>query len=106
MTRVPAEHYLKLREQYTGLIGAVEAMESAARSAGPLDDKTLHLVQLGAAAAIGSRGSVHSHTKRALDAGATRDEIHHAILVLTGTIGFPAVAAAMDWADDELGQPG
>jgi len=102
MTRPPAQHYLNLKERYTGLIGAVEAMDTAARSAGPLDDKTLHLIQLGAAASIRSHGSVHSHAVRALEAGASPDEIRHAIIVLTGTIGFPTVAAALSWVDEEI----
>ncbi|HWN37859.1 MAG TPA: carboxymuconolactone decarboxylase family protein, partial [Gammaproteobacteria bacterium] len=37
---------------------------------------------------------------RAQKAGATPDEINHAILLLTSTIGFPAVAAALSWVDD------
>lgn len=102
MARPPAQHYLNLKERYTGLIGAVESMDSAARKAGPLDDKTIHLIQLGAAAAVRSHGSVHSHTVRALEAGATPDEIRHAVIVLTGTIGFPTMAAALSWVDEQI----
>jgi alkylhydroperoxidase/carboxymuconolactone decarboxylase family protein YurZ len=43
---------------------------------------------------------VHSHARRALEAGATSIEIHHALLLLTSTIGFPAVSAAISWVDD------
>ena len=57
-------------------------------------------MQLAAAAAIRSEGSVHSHARRATEAGATPEEIHHAILLLTSTIGFPTVAAALSWIDD------
>jgi hypothetical protein len=35
-----------------------------------------------------------------LKAGATLDEVQHALLLLTSTIGFPAVAAALSWIDD------
>lgn len=100
MTRQPSELYLKLKERHSDLIDAVEALSQAARSSGPLDNKTVHLIQLGAAAAIHSKGSVCSHAARALDAGATPDEIRHSILVLTSTIGFPTIAAAMSWVDD------
>ncbi|MBJ6727503.1 carboxymuconolactone decarboxylase family protein [Geomesophilobacter sediminis] len=102
MAKMPAQLYLNLKERYTGLIGAVEAMDSAARSAGPLNDKTIHLIQLAAAAAIGSHGSVHSHTARALEAGATADEVRHAVIALTGTVGFPIMAAALSWVDEEI----
>lgn len=100
MTRQPSDLYLKLKERHSDLIDAVEALSQAARSSGPLDNKTVHLIQLGAAAAIHSKGSVCSHAARALDAGATPDEIRHSILVLTSTIGFPTIAAAMSWVDD------
>jgi alkylhydroperoxidase/carboxymuconolactone decarboxylase family protein YurZ len=45
---------------------------------------------------------VHSHTRRALEAGATAGEIQHALLLLVSTIGFPTVVAAMSWAEDVL----
>jgi len=70
------------------------------REAGPLDEKTSQLIQLGAAAALRSEGSVHSHVKRAMKAGAAPQEIYHAIILLISTIGFPATAAALSWARD------
>jgi len=102
MTRKPHDHYLKLKERHPDLISAVEALSAAAKSAGPLDEKTIHLIQLAAAAAIGSHGSTHSHTVRALEAGATPGEIRHAVIVLTSTIGFPTAAAALSWVDDVI----
>jgi 4-carboxymuconolactone decarboxylase len=94
--------YLKMKKNYPDVLEAVEALGEAARKAGPLDSKTLHLVQLAAAAASRSEGAVHSHTRRALEAGASREEICHAIISLTSTIGFPNVTAAMSWATDVL----
>jgi AhpD family alkylhydroperoxidase len=102
MTQQPAALYLKLKERHSNLIEAVEALTKAARASGPLDEKTGHLIQLGAAAAIHSKGSVCSHTARALASGATPEEIRHAIIILTSTIGFPTVAAALSWIDDLL----
>jgi 4-carboxymuconolactone decarboxylase len=102
MTQKPHNHYLKLKERHGDLISAVEALGSAARSAGPLEPKYIHLIQLAAAAAIGSHGSTHSHAIRALEAGATPEEIRHAVIVLTSTVGFPTVAAGLSWVDDVL----
>jgi AhpD family alkylhydroperoxidase len=68
--------------------------------------KTAQLVQLAASAAIQSEGAVHSHVQRAMAAGATPDEIYHAVLLLVSTIGFPRVAAALSWVDDLLHKPG
>jgi 4-carboxymuconolactone decarboxylase len=102
MTRKPHDHYLQLKERHSDLIAAVETLSTAARSAGPLDEKTIHLIQLAAAASIRSHGSTHSHTVRALEAGATPEEVRHAVIVLTSTIGFPTVAAALSWVDDVI----
>jgi|SRR6185369_13340078 len=94
--------YVRLKDRHPAFIAAVEALGTAAAQAGPLDAKTLHLIQLGAAAAGRSEGGVHSHVRRALDAGARPDEVVHALLALTSTIGFPTVTAALSWAEDVL----
>jgi 4-carboxymuconolactone decarboxylase len=96
------EHYVDLRKRFSGFMRAVDKLGKAASVSGPLDDKTSHLVQLAAAAAIGSEGSVHSHTRRALKAGARDDDIYHTIILLTSTIGFPSVSAALSWVDDVI----
>jgi len=94
--------YNSVRERYPEYVGAVEALGEAAARAGPLDEKTLQLIQLAAAAASRSEGAVHSHVRRALKAGASPDEVRHALLAITSTIGFPNVTAALSWAEDVL----
>ena len=104
MSTIPSKHYQALKERHPGFMDAVETLGKSIRSEGPLDEKTAQLIQLAAAASIRSEGSVHSHTRRALDAGATADDIHHTLILLTGTIGFPNIAAALSWADDVIGE--
>ena len=99
MKELPPQ-YLSIRERFGQFFDAVDHLGTAARNAGPIDQKTSHLIQLAAAAAIRSEGSVHSHTRRALSSGARPEEIYHALLLLTSTIGFPTVSAALSWADD------
>lgn len=94
--------YTDIRKRYPKLSEAVENLGKAARAAGPLNKKTSHLVQLSAAAAMRSEGSVHSHVRRALAAGAKKEEVYHTLILLTSTIGFPAVSAAISWADDVI----
>jgi 4-carboxymuconolactone decarboxylase len=94
--------YQRFKQQYPDYFGAVEALGAAVRHAGPLDEQVIQLIQLGAAAAIRSEGAVHSHVRRALKAGATPEQIHHSLLALTSTIGFPTVIAALSWADDVI----
>lgn len=99
MSKLP-EQYLSIRKRFKGYFRAVDNLGKAAKAAGPIDEKTAHLIQLAAAAAVKSEGAVHSHTRRSLEAGAKPEEIHHAIILLTSTIGFPNVSAALSWADD------
>lgn len=94
--------FLHLRQKHGKLIEAVQELGKVIRKEGPLDEKTSQLIQLAAAATIRSEGAVHSHTKRALSAGAEPDEIYHAIMLLTSTIGFPNVSAALSWVGDVL----
>lgn len=95
-----SKHYHHLKSNFPEVLEAVETLGATVRQAGPLDKKTTELIQLGVAAATGSTGAVHSHTKRALAAGADRQEIEHALLVLVSTIGFPKVAAALAWIQE------
>ncbi len=95
------KHFQRLAKRYPEYIAAVQKLGTAVKEAGPLEPKIAELIQLAAAAAVQSEGSVHSHVRRALKAGATADEINHTLLLLTSTIGFPAVAAALSWVDDD-----
>jgi 4-carboxymuconolactone decarboxylase len=94
--------YTFLKENHGQFIDAVEKLGETLRREGPLDEKTSHLIQLAAAAAIRSEGSVHSHVRRALKTGASPEEIRHAIILLASTIGFPTTTAALSWVHDIL----
>ena len=98
------KNFQSISRQYPHYMAALNAVGKAAAEAGPLPEKTLHLVQIGAAAAIRSEGAVHSHTRRALAAGATREEVEHAVIAATSTIGFPNVMAALSWINDVTGR--
>jgi alkylhydroperoxidase/carboxymuconolactone decarboxylase family protein YurZ len=90
----------KLPKMYTGIKQRYKKLGTAVENLGKT--KTSHLIQLAAAAAIRSEGAVHSHVRRAREAGAKEAEIYHTLILLTSTIGFPAVSAAISWADDVL----
>jgi alkylhydroperoxidase/carboxymuconolactone decarboxylase family protein YurZ len=99
MSKVP-DHYRTLRDEYPEYVNAIENLGATVRKLGPLGDQTCQLMQLAASAALRSEGAVHSHARRAREAGVTVDELKHGLLCLTSTIGFPAVSAAMSWLDD------
>jgi 4-carboxymuconolactone decarboxylase len=92
--------FLKLVKDHPEVFAAIDQLGAAVRGAGPLDTRTAHLIQLAAAAAARSEGAVHSHVRRALAAGVSRQEIEHALLLLMSTIGTPQVVAALSWARD------
>ncbi len=99
MRKIPAR-FLHFKEKYPTVAKAYETLGTACHSSGPLDDKTRALVKL--AISIGARieGGTHSHARKALDAGATVEELHHIALLAIQTIGFPPAMAAMSWIDD------
>ena len=81
---------------------AYESLGFATQKAGPLDPKTRALVKLGLAIGAGLEGAVHSHTRRALEAGCAPDEVRHVVLLATTTMGFPSMMAALSWVEDVL----
>jgi alkylhydroperoxidase/carboxymuconolactone decarboxylase family protein YurZ len=96
------EHYKNERTQHREFIEAVENLGKVIRKIGPIDEKHAHLIQLAAAVSIDSEGATHSHVRRALECGASPDEIYHSIILLTSTIGYPTVSKALSWAEDVI----
>ncbi len=96
------DQYQSIQKRYKKVVKSLEVLGKATKAAGPLNKKTSELIQLAAAAAIHAEGSVHSHARRALAAGAKPAEVEHALVLLTSTIGFPRVSAALSWVSDVL----
>ena len=96
------EHFRSMKQRFPEVIAASEELGRAAKAAGPIDQKTAHLIQMAAATAIRSHGAVRSHARRALEAGANTQELYHSVLVLISTLGLPVVAAAVGWIDDVI----
>ena len=81
MTKYP-KNYMMIRKKYGHLMKAHEEAGKIACEAGPLDEKTGNLVQLAACAALRSEGGVHSHARRAIQAGASMNEVYHTLALL------------------------
>ncbi|MCL5022184.1 MAG: carboxymuconolactone decarboxylase family protein [Nitrospirae bacterium] len=99
MTAYP-KNYLRIQKRFPELMKAQEEAGRLSKEAGPIDEKTCNLLQLAACVALHSEGGVHSHVRRAVKAGASKDEVYHAVAVLMNTVGFPTVAAAISWISD------
>jgi len=97
MSNLP-QSFRRFQDEYTQVWQSYEDLGATIAGAGPLEKKLRELIKLGMAAANQTESGVHSHTHRALEAGATPDEVRHAILLGITTIGFPSTMAALTWA--------
>lgn len=101
MKKLPGR-YQQFREQFPQISRAYDEASRLTGAAGPLNEKTVQLIKLGMAVALGHEGAVHSHTRRAAEAGAQRDEIRQVGLLALTTAGFPCMMAGLSWIDDVL----
>lgn len=101
MSDIPTP-YLRFQDEYPELFEAYENLGETAAKSGPLDHKTRELIKLGLAASAGLESAVHSHTHRALEIGASAEEIQHTILLGITTVGFPRTMSALAWAKSAI----
>jgi AhpD family alkylhydroperoxidase len=94
--------YRRFTQEFPAVAQALDGLGAAANESGPLDGKTRQLVKL--ALAIGGRqqGAVISHTHRALEAGATPEEIKHVVVLAVTSVGFASAVAAYTWVNEAL----
>jgi AhpD family alkylhydroperoxidase len=94
--------YQRFVKDFPEINDAYSAFARACHDHGPLDEKTRRMVKLGIAVGHGSEGAVKSHARRALQLGATAEEIQHAVVLGMTTVGFPQTTAALEWIRDVL----
>ena len=102
MRKVPGR-FLRFQKTFPEVFAAYDQLGTAVQTAGPLDRKTQSLVKLALAMGARMEGAVHSHTRRALEAGCHPEEIRHAALLATTTLGFPQMMAGLSWVEDIIG---
>lgn len=101
MSQLPKK-FEEFKNKYPDIFDAYEKLGESVHTAGPLDEKTRALIKIGLSAGAQLEGALHSHVRKALEAGVTKEEIYHTILLALPTIGFPSMMAALSWADDIL----
>jgi alkylhydroperoxidase/carboxymuconolactone decarboxylase family protein YurZ len=94
--------FKSFQENFSDIHQKYEALATACREHGPLDERSQNLVKIGIAIGQQAKGGVMSNTRKALASGCTAEEIYHAILLSLTTVGFPAMIAAMGWAETVL----
>jgi len=92
--------YEKFSDKFPDIFKDFQQLGKTCRESGPLDKKCQDLINLGIAIGANSRGAVRSQSRKALESGATQDEILHAVLLSLTTTGFPKMIAAMGWVDE------
>jgi alkylhydroperoxidase/carboxymuconolactone decarboxylase family protein YurZ len=93
----------RLREVSPEVATAFRGIRNAVDIAGPLGAKQRELCLLAGFAATRNEGGFRVHCTRAAQAGATLEEIQHAVLLMLGTSqGLVPVVEALSWAHDEL----
>jgi AhpD family alkylhydroperoxidase len=101
MPQLP-KRFEKLNQDYPEVAKAYEALGKAVHTSSPLDEKTRALIKLAISTGAGLEGAVHSHTRKAIELGISKEEIRQTILLALPTIGLPSTMAAMSWVDDIL----
>ncbi len=98
--------FKRFLDKHADIAEAYRKVGDLCAAAGPLDLKTQHLAQLGVCIGAGSKGGVRSHARRAMEAGATQEEVAQAVLLSMTIVGFPAMMAAWGWVDDVFNSQG
>lgn len=100
-SKLPAT-FLEFVRKYPAIGRAHEQVAQAAEQAGPLDRKTCHLIKIGLSVGAGLESATRSHVRRAMQAGATEQEIEQAILLAYNTVGFPRMVMAWQWVNQQF----
>lgn len=101
MPQLP-KRFEKLNQDYPEVAKAYEALGKAVHTSGSLDEKTRALIKLAISTGAGLEGAVHSHTRKAIELGISKEEIRQTVLLALPTIGLPSTMAVMSWVDDIL----
>jgi len=94
--------YKQMHQSHPELMQAYESFGHAAREAGPLSAREVALVKLAISIGAGLEGAAHSHCRKALEAGCSRDDLRHVAILSAPTTGFPTMMRARSWVEDEL----
>ncbi|MBX9572510.1 MAG: carboxymuconolactone decarboxylase family protein [Candidatus Obscuribacterales bacterium] len=101
MSKLPSR-FIRFQQEHPAVFEAYEALGKAAGEDGPLGKKEIALIKLAIAAGAKMEGAVHSHTRRALEAGNSPAEIRQVIVLSVTTLGFPSMMANLSWVDEIL----
>ena len=83
-------------------LGEAWEISREAEREGPADEKSRRLLKLAIAVGAMRQGAVTSAARKALDAGASQDEILQVVALAATTLGFPSTVAVSSWLEPIL----
>ncbi|MEV4489904.1 carboxymuconolactone decarboxylase family protein [Micromonospora coxensis] len=92
--------YVQFLERFPEVAQAQGALARTVRERNPFDDRTDRLIKLAMAIGAEAEGAVRSNVRKALQHGATLDEIRAVALAAITTCGFPTAIAALGWIEE------
>lgn len=97
--------YQRFTERFPAIRAAHDAMGKAG-DRGPFDRKTVELIKLGICVGAGLESATKSHARRAVEHGATREEVEHAVSLAANPLGLPRTVMAWQWTTEQLDREG
>jgi len=94
--------YKRMKTQQPGIMEAYEKLGEACSGAGPLTERERALVKIGLSTGARLEGGLHSHVRKALEAGVEPAAIRQAVYLSLPTLGLPTMMAAVTWIEDVL----
>src|SRR3989304_8143542 len=82
---------------YPDVWSAHEKLGTETAKAGPLSEKEIQLIKLAVTGSQMLETAFKTHVQKAVDAGATRSEIEHAIIQLLPIVGMGRTMMVMKW---------
>jgi AhpD family alkylhydroperoxidase len=101
MNKLP-KAYTRFQEENPEIFAAYQSLGEVISEQVAIEAKMRELIKLAMAAGVGSEGAVQSHTHRAVEAGASNNEVQQTLLLGVTTLGFPRMMAALTWAREAL----
>jgi alkylhydroperoxidase/carboxymuconolactone decarboxylase family protein YurZ len=90
----------EVAKAYPEVWQAFASLGKACSEAGPIEGRTLRLVKLALAIGALSEGAVHSHARRAMQEGLSKEELKQVALLAIPTLGFPQGVKVLTWIED------
>jgi 4-carboxymuconolactone decarboxylase len=94
-----------MKEHSAATAEAFQGLRKAVAGSGPLPAHIQELIVCGAFVVTGQQRAFLTHARRALEGGASTDELRQAVLVTLGANAtFPQVVQGLSWVEEATGR--